>query len=143
MTSSHSEGHVPNCSVAMYGSSHIRELYLEMVRQHLGLPVLTPACNADVLEWNAGLKCLPLQFYPVGSGNPDKDGDRAQCDPGRTGWVRTRSRVHALPLPCTPDPPVPSVAMHTGPPLPFFPALRFNRSLVSTLVGTSFELVGC
>jgi hypothetical protein len=62
-----------NRTVVFYGSSHLRELYFSFVRLTRGL------------HFNVGLES---NVTNVGSGFPDTHGNRALCDPDRTGYIQ-------------------------------------------------------
>jgi len=61
-----------NTTIAMYGSSHLREIYFQMLHLEHGQ------------SYNGKLS---HEEYWIASGDPDGEGNRSICDPARTGYV--------------------------------------------------------
>jgi hypothetical protein len=62
-----------NFSIAMYGSSHLREVYFQMLHLERG---------------QAYDGILSQVEKKIASGAPDVEGDRSKCDPWRTGGIK-------------------------------------------------------
>ena len=59
-------------SIVFYGSSHLREIYFSQIRIETNVPIGT--------DLSAEIRRIP-------SGDPEKEGNRALCDPGKTGYT--------------------------------------------------------